>query len=422
MLPSRPVLTLCIAEVYPWPPRRGYEIRLANLLSGLALNGPVDFVCLDASGRSQEHTPQGITCIGAPASKERSWVGWLPRWLLRSKPRRLVRQDFSRAREILGAGSDSKYDLIYYSHIDSWHETQGLCVGPSIIDLDNLEHLNLRSTRRLGPRFWSGDSAVGRLRKMARWMVASGFDVIDERRWDRIQRLAATKSAAVLVCSELDVERSNCTNAVVIPNGYQPEWSPQSHRYINSPGNPVFLFVGSLGYLPNADALQWFVSEIAPLIHQQLPGAQFRFVGECGPSVQSTQSGGGVVVVGPVPNLEQEFAQADVAIVPIRSGAGTRLKVVEAMANRLPVVSTSIGCEGIEVDHGVHVLIADSATSFASACLRLARESSERTAMIDAAEQRFHDRYDWNDIRSSVALLARSVVEQADTNEPPQRD
>jgi hypothetical protein len=87
------------------------------------------------------------------------------------------------------------------------------------------------------------------------------------------------------------------------------------------------------------------------------------------------------------------------------------------MANRLPVVSTAIGCEGIEVDHGVHVLIADSATSFASECLRLARESSERTAMIDAAEQRFHDRYDWNDIRSSVALLARSVVEQADTNE-----
>ena len=79
----------------------------------------------------------------------------------------------------------------------------------------------------------------------------------------------------------------------------------------------------------------------------------------------------GVVLVGPVESLESEMARSDLAVVPIRFGSGTRLKVVEALANRLPVVTTTVGCEGIDVVDGRSALIADDAAGFAAACVRL---------------------------------------------------
>lgn len=412
-VPLRTTASLCIAEAYPWPSVDGYRLRLANMIGGLLERGPVDFLCLDGSGRARDVAPDGVSVIDAPESPEHPMRTWMPAWVRSPDPRRLVRRDFSAARRVLPTLDWDRYDVTFFSHVDSWYQTHDLVRGPSLLDFDNLEDLLMAGIRRNGPEFAPDDGALARSKEAARWAIASGFDVVDERRWARIQRRAASFVDRVFVCSEIDIERSGCPNAVEVPNGYELAWTPGDHTDVLDRRRPVFVFVGLMGYQPNIDAARWFASEILPEIRRRIPEAEFRIVGRHAESVQSLGSLPGVTVVGAVDFLQPVLAGADVAVVPLRSGAGTRLKVVEAMANRLPIVTTSIGCEGIDVTDGEHVLVADDAASFAARCLEAATEQRVRAGLIESAAKRFDDRYQWMSIRSTVARLADEAAGQA---------
>lgn len=403
--------SLCIAEKYPWPAVDGYKLRLANMIGGLLETGPVDFVCLDAGDLPRDPAPDGVTVIDAPEGPEAAASAWVPSWLRSSQPRRLVRRDFGAGRRAVAALDRAAYDLVFFSHVDSWHPTHDAIAGvPALLDFDNLENLLARGIRRLGPAIEPGDGLGRRAVARARWLVASAANLTDERRWDKVQRRAATLVEKVFVCSELDVERSGCPNAVVVPNGYELAWEPADHVAVADPEAPVFLFVGLMSYDPNIDGARWFARDVFPAVRARVPGARVRIVGRRAELVGDLASLPGVEVVGDVESLEPEMAGADVVVVPLRSGAGTRLKVVEAMANRLPMVSTTIGCEGIDVRHGEHLLIGDDARRFAEHCVTLATDPEQRGALIEAAAVRYDERYRWSTIRATVADLARSTA------------
>ncbi len=118
----------------------------------------------------------------------------------------------------------------------------------------------------------------------------------------------------------------------------------------------------------------------------------------------------GVDLVGPVEDLQAELGRADVAIVPIRVGAGTRLKVVEALANHLPLVTTTVGCEGIDVTDDVSARLADDAEGFAAACVELLGDPGARQRLADAGAALFAERYEWSAIQADVAALAGRVA------------
>jgi glycosyltransferase involved in cell wall biosynthesis len=104
--------------------------------------------------------------------------------------------------------------------------------------------------------------------------------------------------------------------------------------------------------------------------------------------------------------MEPELARADLAVVPLRSGSGTRLKILESFAHRLPVVSTTLGAEGLDVEDGVHLLVADDAGGFAAACERLLTDDDLRVRIADAAEQHFLDHFDWPVVAERIRTLA----------------
>ena len=407
--------SLCVAEAYPWPPKDGYRLRLSNMIAALTSLGPVDLLCLDGSDAERGAPPAGVTVIDAPESPESRPVTWAPSWLVSSEPRRLVRRNFDVARRVLHTRHvhgdlSERPDLAFYSHVDSWSRTWDLIDAPSILDFDNLENLLTRSVRELGPVVGPDPSPVERAAAAARYAVASACNLVDEARWDETQRRAANCVDRVLVCSDLDVARSGCSNAVVVPNGYELPWEPADHTAVIDPERPVFGFIGLLSYAPNTDAVQWFATEVFPRIRDRHPGAVFRIVGRGAEAVEHLASLPGVEVPGAVDSLEPELRATDVSVVPIRSGAGTRLKVIEAMANRIPMVSTTLGCEGIDAVDGVHLLIADAAESFAEQCARLVDDDRLRAELIAAAELRFVERYRWSEIRDRVAALALEVA------------
>jgi glycosyltransferase involved in cell wall biosynthesis len=173
------------------------------------------------------------------------------------------------------------------------------------------------------------------------------------------------------------------------------------------------LFVGALDYEPNSDAVEWFVREVMPQILAKVPAARLRIVGRNPERVSWVSSQPGVDLLGLVDELAPELDSADVSIVPIRVGAGTRLKVVEALAHCIPLVTTSIGCEGIAVQHNIDALVADNAAEFATACISLLSEGDLRQRLSQAGAELFRRQYEWSRIEADLAAQVTSWVEEA---------
>ncbi|HEX6008680.1 MAG TPA: glycosyltransferase family 4 protein, partial [Actinomycetota bacterium] len=237
---------------------------------------------------------------------------------------------------------------------------------------------------------------------------------LDIRRWEKLQRRIASKVDAVTVCSTLDRERLGVRNAAVVANGYQATSSPLGKVEIGRP--PTLLLAGALSYTPNADAARYFVRDIFPKIRDRIPDAQLRLVGRHDRRAEEMR-GEGVTLTGYVHDIRAELAHADAVVVPIRFGGGTRIKVLEAFAHRIPVVSTSLGCEGLEVVGGRHVLISDDPDGFAADCIRLLTDRRLRGGLVAAASELFSDRYRWESISSTIGELAERVSE--DRRQPP---
>ncbi len=173
---------------------------------------------------------------------------------------------------------------------------------------------------------------------------------------------------------------------------------------------PSILFQGSLNYAPNMDAADWFVREIVPRVLERVPGATVRLVGRPTPGVERLEQPPRVTVVGRVADMDPELERADLVVVPLRYGSGTRVKILEAFAHRIPVVSTTIGAEGLGAVDGVHLLVADDPEAFAERCGRLLTDVDLRARLVDAAEQLFEERYPLAAAEGAIRAVVHDVV------------
>jgi glycosyltransferase involved in cell wall biosynthesis len=149
----------------------------------------------------------------------------------------------------------------------------------------------------------------------------------------------------------------------------------------------------------NIDAVTWFAREIFPQIRQTVPNAEFQIVGRNPSSeVLALDREEGIEVTGRVDEVRDFYENAAVAVVPLRRGGGTKLKVPEAMAARVPVVATSVGAQGLEIEDGVHLQVADEADAFAEATSRLLTHRDEARQITRAAYDRVKERYSWSSI------------------------
>lgn len=175
--------------------------------------------------------------------------------------------------------------------------------------------------------------------------------------------------------------------------------------------SPSLLFVGSMDYQPNDDAIHFFVGEILPQIRRAVPDVALWIVGRA-PSPAVQQMDGGLIhVTGSVPDVGIYYQQCMLSVVPLRAGGGTRLKILESMALGRPVVSTSKGCEGLAVEHGEHLLIADSATTFAEQSVRLLTDAALRQRLIQNGRELVVKHYDWQMIVDDLIDLYVEIVD-----------
>jgi glycosyltransferase involved in cell wall biosynthesis len=249
-----------------------------------------------------------------------------------------------------------------------------------------------------------------------RWTQFPGraFSAVEARRWDRAYRSASRRAAQIVVCSQLDADRatsSGIVRAAVVPNAYPRPEPPVGRTEVGSP--PTVLFHGTLRYPPNADAAQWLARRIGPALRSLVPEARLRLVGLGNPDQARLDDPPATTVVGPVPDIVTELRRADVVVVPVRFGSGTRVKILEAFAHRIPVVSTTLGAEGLGLVDGRHLLLADSAPGLAAACARVLTEPDLRRQLVERAYERYLEAFDRAVVARRVALVARAAAESA---------
>jgi sugar transferase (PEP-CTERM/EpsH1 system associated) len=172
------------------------------------------------------------------------------------------------------------------------------------------------------------------------------------------------------------------------------------------------VFTGSMDWLPNEDAILYFANEILPIIRRQVPDVTLCVVGRK-PSRRLQDLASrvpNIQLTGWVEDVRPYVAQRAVCIVPLRVGGGTRLKIFEAMSMAKAIVSTSIGAEGLPVNNGEHILLADDPASFAESTVRLLGNASRRTQIGQAARHLVHENYNWAAVSKGFAQVLESVA------------
>ncbi|HEX7101364.1 MAG TPA: glycosyltransferase, partial [Nitrolancea sp.] len=252
------------------------------------------------------------------------------------------------------------------------------------IDLDDVES---RTQSRLAALYGRYGLADERDEAERRSTVALHIEQQLLTGWDRI-----------FVCSDIDrVELEQRlpqrrAEIVVLPNRVR---LPQSSPPLPHSSTRTLLYVGTLSYFPNADALNWFCREVLPRIREWSPIALRLLVVGSGPTndVQDLAHIPEVEIIGEVEQLGAWYARADVVIVPLRTGGGTRIKLIEALAYRRPVVSTTLAAEGLDVIDGTHLLIGDRPAVFARHCLRLLEDRDLAEQLATSGRALVEERY-----------------------------
>jgi glycosyltransferase involved in cell wall biosynthesis len=238
--------------------------------------------------------------------------------------------------------------------------------------------------------------AAGGARGALMGLEARRFAAFDRRAlrgYDLLLAMSEDDRAAVRAVSDVRCE--------LVPNGVDTSAltpAPEGQ-------DPVLLFTGTLSYPPNAEALLWLLRDIWPRIRAAHPAVRLAVVGRGAPEEAARLADDRVELAGWVDSMAPWFARASVVIVPMRSGGGTRLKVLDGLASGRALLTTTMGAEGVDLRSGEHALVADGAEAFADAALALLADRERRARLGAAGRALAEDVYDWGAIGARLGQL-----------------
>jgi len=254
-----------------------------------------------------------------------------------------------------------------------------------VLDEHNAEHV--LQQRAFANECRPGGNPVGALYSLLQW-----------RKLRRYEAMACRLADGVTAVSELDrqalLRLAPNARVAVVPNSVDvEEYRP---RLAAPEGPPILVFTGKMDFRPNVDAVVWFCREVLPLIRAKVPDVRFQIVGQS-PTAAVRRLGSlpGVEVLGAVPDDRPYVAAARACVVPMRVGGGTRIKILQAMAAGVPVVATTLGCEGVAATPGEHLLVADPPADFARSILALLASPELGAGLARRARPFVEAHYDW---------------------------
>ncbi|MCS7314378.1 MAG: GNAT family N-acetyltransferase [Bryobacterales bacterium] len=376
-----------VSPYIPWPLAHGGAVRIYHLLREAAREFDV-YLFAFSEGAAEEYGPlpeflTKIVLVDKPRYRE-------PRWASLAPPEACEYRSpaMRRALRELSARWGIELVQLEYTHLATY---RGHVLVAHDVTSDLFRQIHERQ------RSWS-----------SWWNLW---------RWRRFELRAARRFARVVVMSQEDAQRLPGARPEVIPNGvdlerFLPEPEPAGRRV---------LFVGSFRHFPNAAAYRLLAEQIWPRVRASVPDAQLTVVAGPHPELYWREHTGeptlpvpeGVVLLGFVHDVRPLYADCNVVVVPTPVSAGTNLKVLEAMAMQRAVVSTSCGCAGLGLRHGLSVWIADEPQEFAEGVVRLLGDRQLRARLAECARQLAVAHFDWRELGARQRSLWRELLRPA---------
>jgi glycosyltransferase involved in cell wall biosynthesis len=295
---------------------------------------------------------------------------------------------------------DGPFDVVNVNHdwAADWIRRVDAGGAKRVLTLENITWLYYEN-RAAAAR--GGGGARGRARFLAHMTEA--------RRWLDYDLPRFADYDALVTVSEHDaevLERVTATRVEAIPSGVDTRALRPGPVPPGAP--PALIFTGTMSWPPNAEGLRWLLREVWPRVRDAVPDARLLAVGGGPPEdvKRLAAADDRVELPGRVPELEPWFERASVVVIPILSGAGIRLKVLDALASGRAIVSTTMGAEGAVVEDGVHLVLADDAASFADAVVAKLRDPGDMGAR---ARRLAEERYDWRVLGDRLEALLRGL-------------
>ncbi len=387
---------LYLSSWFPFPPTNGSELRIIALLRGLAKQHEVTLISFQRRPLSEDNLRNArefledvhlVPWREFDPTSVRARLGFFD-----IRPRSVVdKYSIEMAHTIRQQISTGRFDVVVVSELDlaAYHaEFAGI---PALID-----DIELGALRR-------ADGVKGNAQHLLRhrlmWAKQRAY----------VRRLLPRFTACTVVSEQ---ERAllreidpNYDAVELIPNCiYSTDYS--AVRAIKEPD--TLIFTGAFTYNANYEAMVWFLQEVFPLVRQKVPDVQLIITGDhAGKPLPTTEN---ITLTGFIDDVKTAVARAAVSIVPILQGGGTRLKILEAMALRTPVISTTKGAEGLAATNGEHLLLADTPEEFAAATTTLLADPDRRQTVANKAHHLVLNHYDWNVIMPRFLALVDRVA------------
>lgn len=388
-----------------WPLASGLHIRQWNVLQALRKCGEVDVLVFQPESRPIPVDPyQGCREIHSVSDQ----------WITYSKAQRRM-FDSTPGRAVLTFGSARPFQLVMprNGNLRTWFANLVRARNPNVIWMSRATiaaSLGWRDTRRT---ILDGDDyefiREYQLLRTSEWYGSKVLSYMNVLKLAWAERQLPRHFARVVRCSDEDRQLIWAKNVAVVPNG-APRPAPASTPRV---GQRV-LFVGSLSYPPNEGGLDWFLRHIWPLVRARVPSAELDIAGRS-PSgrIRARDGIDGIRVHGFVEDLQPLWVGAALSLAPLLAGSGTRLKILESLANTVPVVSTTIGAYGIDLGPESGLFRADRPIEFADRCAAILKREENVMSCAQRGRNEVQARYSWAAIHRKIAELVVEVDEEA---------
>jgi polysaccharide biosynthesis protein PslH len=367
----------------PLPADNGSKLRISYLLRQLAQRHEIELLAFapEPPGEAALRALKDL-CAGVELLPETPFAGRLGgrlSGLLSPRPRSVVANYSPRMAAAVRRKNKYRYDLVIASQIHMAPYALLMRRTPRLLEEVELAALHeqfrtergLRSRLRYGLTWWKTSRYVASLVRQF-----DGATVVSERELAIIRPLAPVGLPLA-----------------VVPNGVDVAACAQD---FGPPEDDTLIYPGALSYDANFDAMDYFLGAILPQVRAARPHARLRITGRATPAqLAALPRAEGVEFTGYLDDVRPAVARAWAEVVPLRKGGGTRLKVLEALALGTPLVSTSKGIEGLELENNQHVLVADTPAEFAAATARLLGQPTLRAQLAEAGRRVARQRFDW---------------------------
>jgi sugar transferase (PEP-CTERM/EpsH1 system associated) len=378
---SKQMKILFLSRWFPYPPNNGSKLRIYNLLRGLAQQHEVTLLSFADQPNVDPECPELRSLC-----REVQVVPWKPfnphsqrarLGFLSLKPRS-VADTFSTEMEqrIRHALLEKGHDVVIASEIDMAIYVRYVRGIPALLDELQVSVLYEQFTQATAPwrRFRYGLTWAKHRRYLASLLRDFQFcTVVSEQERQRLSQAVTTYQKIKVIPNCIDLASYSEVRETPQPNS--------------------LIFTGSFSYFPNHEAMVWFLREVYPHIQAQVPDVRLSITGDHGGRPLPPASN--VTLTGFVDDVLPLIVRSWCSVVPLHTGGGTRLKILEAMALGTPVVATSKGAEGLEFESGKHLLVADKPEAFAQMVIHLLKEPELRQQIVDNAYQLVQEKYDW---------------------------